>query len=79
MRIRALNVSSKSVKMTDEDYESMSAGNQLLAGLAEALGIVPLIAEYNGNKYVSRETIEAIHEALQESELVDAQPARRTR
>ena len=37
----------------DKDYPELSKANQLIASLAEALKIIPLIREYEGRKYIS--------------------------
>jgi hypothetical protein len=61
---RSITTKSNGEEMTDELYSKLSAVNQLAAMLAEALEIVPLVSEYKGNYYVSRETVDKIVAAL---------------
>jgi hypothetical protein len=62
---RKLSAGTKAEPITDELYDRLSLGNQVLTNIGEDLKIQVLVADYNGNKYLSRETILAIAEALQ--------------
>lgn len=53
----AIVPNSKSEDLTDELYEQLNTGNKFIAKLAEALKIDVQIGDYNGNKYVTRETV----------------------
>ena len=53
-------------KLTDELFAELSVTQQLLAKIGEAVEVDIQIATFkdNGNKYVSRDSIMAIHDAL---------------
>lgn len=61
---RALVESNSSLPMTDELFAELKTTQQLIAKIGEAVDVPVLIAEYEGRKYVSRDTVLAIHDAL---------------
>ena len=55
---------SNSTELTDELFGELSVTQQLLAKIGEAVKVDVMISSFEDRKYVSRESILAIHDAL---------------
>ena len=61
---RKVTGQSTAVDMTDEIYAELSASQQLIAAIAEALDLPVLVAKYQDRHYVSRQTVDAVASKL---------------
>ena len=57
---RPVTSRSAGVALTDELYGKLSASQQLIAAIGEAVGVDVVIAEYEGRNYVATSTVLAI-------------------
>ena len=64
MKLRSIKSNNGRAIDYDKDYESLSAANQLIAGIAETLKVNIAVSEYEGRLYITSASIADVHAAL---------------
>ena len=64
MKLRSIKSNNGRAIDYDKDYESLSAANQLIAGIAETLKVNITVSEYEGRLYITSASIADVHAAL---------------
>ena len=64
MKLRSIKSNNGRAIDYDKDYESLSAANQLIAGIAETLKVNIAVDKYKDRLYITSASIADVHAAL---------------